>query len=173
MKMVKNIKRYPTKPRCNPSEPRGLPPTGPRQSEPECAKSDPSVYKYDIRQVICLSRYFFRAQRTGITVATDVPWRGLGGLKHGCDAGVDLTGGWYDGGDNVVFVFPMAHATTMLAWSIIEFKEAYEHSREYRRYLTELKWGTDFLIKGINTRSQPNLIVIAKAWSFKKSSFHG
>ena len=31
-----------------------------------------------------------------------VPWRGVAGLRHGCDSGFDLTGGWYDGGDNVV-----------------------------------------------------------------------
>lgn len=80
----------------------------------------------------------------------DVPWRGITGLKHGCDHGVDLTGGWYDGGDNVVFVFPLAHATAMLGWSIIEFKEAYESSREYKKFLAELKWGTDFLIRGNN-----------------------
>ena len=35
----------------------------------------------------------------------------------------------------------------MLGWSLIEFKEGYENSGEYRRFLTELKWGTDFLIK--------------------------
>jgi len=62
-----NITRLPQKPRCNPTQPRGLSPTGPRQSEPKCAASDPSQYKYDIRRVICLSRYFFIAQRNGIT----------------------------------------------------------------------------------------------------------
>ena len=35
----------------------------------------------------------------------------------------------------------------MLAWSIIDFPQAYQAAGEYKKYLKELKWGTDFLIK--------------------------
>jgi hypothetical protein len=37
--------------------------------------------------------------------------------------GRDVTGGWYDAGDNVKFNLPMAWSAGVLAWSIAEFKE--------------------------------------------------
>jgi endoglucanase len=50
-----------------------------------------------------------------------VPWRGSSGLLDGQLAGVDLTGGYYDAGDNVKFGFPMAFSVTLLSWSVIEY----------------------------------------------------
>ena len=43
-------------------------------------------------------------------------------MRDGCDEGVDLSGGWYDAGDHVKFGFPMAWSTTVLSWSIIDYK---------------------------------------------------
>jgi hypothetical protein len=37
--------------------------------------------------------------------------------------GRDVTGGWYDAGDNVKFNLPMAWSAGVLGWSIVEFKE--------------------------------------------------
>ncbi|KAG6394630.1 hypothetical protein SASPL_145219 [Salvia splendens] len=57
---------------------------------------------------------------------------------------VDLVGGYYDAGDNVKFRFPMAF-TTMLSWSVIEFrgrmKGELQHAKE------AIKWATDYLLK--------------------------
>ena len=78
-KIEKGVTRVPLKPRCNPSSPRGLPPTSPRQSDPKCqaplADKTGAPFTqstYDIRRVICLSRYFFIAQRTGLTGGNEV-----------------------------------------------------------------------------------------------------
>ena len=140
------IRRFPKEPRCGARSPVALKPLAPRQTQPQCGDTSDEG-KYDLKKVICLSRLFYQAQRVGFNPSNEIPWLGLRGLKHGCDRGRDLTGGWYDGGDNVVFVFPLAHTVTMLAWSIIDFPQAYQAAGEYKKYLKELKWGTDFLIK--------------------------
>ena len=50
-------------------------------------------------------------------------WRGDSGLDDGKDNGVDLTGGYYDGGGFIKYNFPMAFSTTMLAWSTIKVRK--------------------------------------------------
>ena len=44
-------------------------------------------------------------------------------LDPGYDVETDLTGGYYDAGDNCKFNFPEAGALTLIAWSGIEFKK--------------------------------------------------
>ena len=95
-----------------------------------------------MKEVICLSRLFYQAQRVGFNPSKDIPWRGVSGMKHGCDRGKDLTGGWYDGGDNIVFVFPLAHTVAMLAWSLIDFKQGFESARQFKGFVQ----GTDLTI---------------------------
>lgn len=58
---------------------------------------------------------------------------------------VDLTGGYYDAGDNVKFGFPMAFTTTMLSWSIIDFGK--NMGPELKYAIEAVKWGTDYLLK--------------------------
>ena len=112
---------------------------------------------------MCQSRLFYQSQRVGFNPSKEIPWRGISGLKHGCDRNADLTGmtqtqdwddslmthlgGWYDGGDNVVFVFPLAHTITMLAWSIIDFKQGFERAREYNNYVQGIGFGSHFTEK--------------------------
>jgi hypothetical protein len=47
--------------------------------------------------------------------------------------GRDVTGGWYDAGDNVKFNLPMAWSAGVIAWSLVDFKEVssgyYNHLR--------------------------------------------
>ncbi len=74
-------------------------------------------------------------------------WRGDSGLNDGSDAGIDLTGGWYDAGDNVKFNLPMAYTASMLAWSAYESKDALTASGQLDYLLTNIKWATDYLIK--------------------------
>ena len=68
-------------------------------------------------------------------------------VDAGKDVGLDLTGGYYDAGDNVKFNFPQASALTLLAWSGIEFAEGYKKAGQWEQFLDMLKWGTDFFIK--------------------------
>ena len=68
-------------------------------------------------------------------------------VDAGKDVGLDLTGGYYDAGDNVKFNFPQASALTLLAWSGIEFADGYKKAGQWEQYLDMLKWGTDFFVK--------------------------
>ena len=74
-------------------------------------------------------------------------WRGDSGLTDGSDAGLDLTGGWYDAGDHVKFNLPMAYSAAMLSWSVYEDRDAYEESGQLDYILADIKWATDYLIK--------------------------
>ena len=68
-------------------------------------------------------------------------------MHDGCDEGVDLSGGWFDAGDHVKFGFPMAWSTAMLAWSIIDYKDAYIAAGEYDNALDQIKWPLDWMIR--------------------------
>lgn len=59
---------------------------------------------------------------------------------------VDLTGGYYDAGDNVKFGFPMAFTATMLAWSIIDFGRDMTPF-DLAHALDALRWAADYLLK--------------------------
>lgn len=95
------------------------------------------------------SLLFYELQRSGdldeSTLRTN--WRGDSGLNDGSDAGLDLTGGLYDAGDNAKFNLPMAYTSTMLAWSVYEDKGAYEKSGQLEYALGNIKWICDYLIK--------------------------
>ncbi|KAI3815643.1 hypothetical protein L1987_15320 [Smallanthus sonchifolius] len=83
-------------------------------------------------------------------------WRSNSGLGDDWTVIADLTGGYYDAGDNVKFAFPMAFMTTMLAWSVIEFGDLMP-AVELRNALVAIRWSTDCLLK---TVAQPNRIFV-------------
>ena len=103
---------------------------------------------YNYGEALQKSLLFYELQRSG-----DLPeqvrcnWRGDSALDDGQDAGLDLTGGWYDAGDNVKFNLPMAYSAAVLAWSVYEFPEAYEESGQLEYALGDIRWVTDYLIR--------------------------
>uniref|UniRef100_H2YUQ7 Endoglucanase n=1 Tax=Ciona savignyi TaxID=51511 RepID=H2YUQ7_CIOSA len=108
---------------------------------------------FDYNEVITMSILFYEAQRSGkLPQNNRIPWRGDSGLRDGCDVGVDLTGGWYDAGDQVKFGFPMAYSVTVLAWGVIEFKDAYVDANQYNHVLNSLKWVADYFVKAHTSR---------------------
>lgn len=58
---------------------------------------------------------------------------------------VDLTGGYYDAGDNVKFNFPMAFSTTMLSWATLEYGK--RMGTEVGNAKAAIRWATDYLLK--------------------------
>ncbi|XP_078172584.1 endoglucanase 11-like [Carex rostrata] len=89
---------------------------------------------------------FFQGQRSGkLPPDQKIKWRSNSGLSDGSAANVDLTGGYYDAGDNVKFGLPMAFTTTMLAWSILEFGG--KMSGQLSEASAAVKWGSDYLLK--------------------------
>jgi endoglucanase len=94
------------------------------------------------------SLFFYEAQRSGDLPGTNrVNWRGDSGMTDGADVGRDLTGGWYDAGDHVKFGLPMAASATMLAWGIVDYRNAYVQTGQLDTALDQLKWATDYFIK--------------------------
>jgi len=102
----------------------------------------------DYARHIELSLLFYECQRSGPLPKTNrIYWRHDSMLDAGADVGVDLTGGYYDAGDNVKFNLPQAATITLLAWSGIEFAEGYKKSGQFEYLLDAVKWGTDYFIK--------------------------
>ncbi|KAL6126983.1 hypothetical protein ACLB2K_075028 [Fragaria x ananassa] len=92
---------------------------------------------------------FFDGQRSGkLPSFRRMTWRKDSALHDGGDVQRDLMGGYYDGGDNVKFNFPMAFTTTMLSWSVLEFGNLM--GPELQHALEALRWGTDYLLKSTN-----------------------
>ncbi|GMH23596.1 hypothetical protein Nepgr_025439 [Nepenthes gracilis] len=120
--------------------------------------SDSAFCYHDYRDALSKSILFFEGQRSGFLPQDQrMAWRADSGLRDGAERGVDLTGGYYDAGDNVKFNFPMAFTTTMLAWSVIEFGELMPPG-EKRNALVAVKWGSDYLLKSVS--DLPNRIYV-------------
>ena len=103
---------------------------------------------YNYGEALQKSVLFYELQRSGpLPEETRCNWRGDSGLNDGADNGLDLTGGWYDAGDNVKFNLPMAYSAAMLGWSVYEDREAYEQSGQLEYILGDIKWVCDYLIK--------------------------
>ncbi|KAG8378551.1 hypothetical protein BUALT_Bualt08G0148700 [Buddleja alternifolia] len=100
------------------------------------------------RDALAKSLLFFQGQRSGrIPPGTlqDISWRTNSGIRDGQQANVDLTGGYYDAGDNVKFNLPMAFTTTMLSWGAIEYGKRLGH--ELPNTQAAIRWATDYLLK--------------------------
>ncbi|KAL6517352.1 hypothetical protein OROMI_033053 [Orobanche minor] len=111
----------------------------------------------DYADALSKSILFFEGQRSGYLPPDQrLTWRGNSGLRDGSTVAADLTGGYYDAGDNVKFNFPMAFTTTMLAWGVVEFGECMPPA-ELKNSLVAIRWATDYLLK---TVSQPDRIYV-------------
>ncbi|KAI4383067.1 hypothetical protein MLD38_008947 [Melastoma candidum] len=102
--------------------------------------------QHDYGDALTKSILFFEGQRSGKLPPTQrLTWRKDSALRDGSDNGVDLTGGYYDAGDNVKFNLPMAFTITNLAWGAIEYGKLMGPDRVHA--LEAIRWGTDYLLK--------------------------
>ncbi|CAG0886957.1 unnamed protein product [Darwinula stevensoni] len=102
---------------------------------------------YDYASAIRLSFKFYEAQRAGQLPDNHIPWRKSSFLKDGSDKGINLVGGYFDAGDYVKFGFPMAYTTTVLAWGMVEYANAYNKAGLAAAGRAQLRWATDYFIK--------------------------
>lgn len=103
---------------------------------------------YNYGEALQKSLLFYELQRSGdLPEQTRCNWRGDSALQDGADAGLDLTGGWFDAGDNVKFNLPMAYTASMLGWSIIDDADAYRESGQMEYAMSNIKWAADYFIK--------------------------
>ncbi|XP_042493405.1 endoglucanase 9-like [Macadamia integrifolia] len=106
-----------------------------------CVNGNPNY-----RDALAKSILFFEGQRSGrLPRDQEITWRSSSGLSDGLLAHVDLTGGYYDAGDNVKFNFPMAYTTTMLSWSTLEYGK--RMGSELPNARAAIRWATDYLLK--------------------------
>ncbi len=111
--------------------------------------------QYNFAEALQKAISFYDVQRSGPLPANNrVSWRGDSALADGGDHQVDLTGGWYDAGDNVKFGFPMAGAVTLLAWGVIEYPDAFRDSKQMSPMLDNLRWASDYLMKASRTPNE-------------------
>lgn len=50
-------------------------------------------------------------------------------------------------GDHVKFGFPMAASTTLLAWGLLEYKDAYEQSGQLEYMYDCIRWPLEWMLK--------------------------
>ncbi|KAJ4866195.1 Endoglucanase 15 [Raphanus sativus] len=107
-------------------------------------------------EALTKSLLYFEAQRSGKLPSDQrVQWRGDSAPGDGSDVHIDLSGGYYDAGDNMKFGFPLAFTTTMLAWGSVEMASQLHAHNEHQNVLMALKWATDYLIKA---HPEPNVL---------------
>ena len=113
----------------------------------------PALGKYDYAEVLRKSILFYEAQRSGKLPSNNrIPWRSDSalndkGVYHASGSEDDLTGGWYEAGNNMKFNFPKAASVTFLTWGILEFEEGYKKAGQLGWALEQIKWETDYILK--------------------------
>jgi endoglucanase len=111
---------------------------------------------FNYAEALQKSVWFYDAQRSGrLSADNRVSWRGDSALRDGSDVGLDLSGGFYDAGDHVKFGLPFAFSMSMLAWGAVENRDAYAGSGQLRPLMSNLRWGTDWIIKA---HPSPNVV---------------
>lgn len=60
---------------------------------------------------------------------------------------MNLSGGYYDAGDNVKFGWPMAFSVSLLSWAATEYGDEINSANQLRNLQNAIEWGTDFLLK--------------------------
>ncbi|KAK4274534.1 hypothetical protein QN277_017739 [Acacia crassicarpa] len=107
------------------------------------------------KEALTKSLIFLEAQRSGkLPPNNRVPWRGDSALDDGKLANVDLSGGYYDAGDNVKYGLPLAFTVTTLSWAAVYFKDEIHAANELNHVRDAIKWGTDYLLKCSSRRNR-------------------
>lgn len=97
-----------------------------------------------------MSWKFYRAQRSGpVPPNNDIPWRNA--PSHMSDP---VVGGWYDAGDFLKLNFPLAPSVGLLAWGLIDFKDAYTASGLLGKSRNTLRIAADYLHMSYDSANQ-------------------
>ncbi|RUS91059.1 hypothetical protein EGW08_001187, partial [Elysia chlorotica] len=101
----------------------------------------PANVTKDYSEALRLSILFYAAQRSGpLPEDNPIGWRGDSALTD-C-----VTGGWYDAGDHVKFGLPMASSTTLLTWSLVQFKDGYQRAGQLDAMYDSVRWPLDYFL---------------------------
>jgi hypothetical protein len=112
------------------------------------ARPASSKSEHNYAEALQKSLFFFEAQQSGrLSPGNRVEWRGPAHLDDGKDVGRDLTGGWYDAGDHWKSNHTMAFSASNLAWSVVQFPEAYKKTGQLDEVLDNIKHVTDYFLR--------------------------
>ncbi|XP_027338960.1 endoglucanase 25-like [Abrus precatorius] len=78
---------------------------------------------------------------------TPVKFRADSGLQDGDSAKANLTGGFYDSGNNIKFTFTTAYTMTLLSWTVMEYQSKYADIGELDHVKDIIRWGSDYMLK--------------------------
>ncbi len=124
---------------------------------------------YNYGEALQKSILFYEAQQAGkLPEWNRFPWRGDSVLEDGADVGVDLSGGWFDAGDNVKFGLPIAATVTLLSWGGIEYYDAFERSGQLVHLSQNIKWATDYLLNAFANDTPGNYVLYGQVSSGAK-----
>ena len=125
-----------------------LPSASPTPTIPPEPTPRPTPPGINYAEALQKSLLFYDAQRSGaLPPDRRVRWRGDSALRDGTEAGIDLSGGYYDAGDHMKFALPLCSALTMLAWGGIQYAEGFKQSGQWNDLLNTVRWGTDWIVK--------------------------
>ncbi|KAF8591471.1 glycoside hydrolase family 9 protein [Ramaria rubella] len=115
--------------------------------------------------------YFYDAQRSGKLPSTNrVSWRNDSALGDGQDAGIDLSGGYFDAGDYVKCTLPLSFTLMSICWGAIDFGAGYDNANQTPYLDSTLRWGLDWLI---NAHPHPHTLFVQVADSQTDTDYWG
>lgn len=101
-----------------------------------------------ITSLVQMALLFIESQKSGkLPEGYPITWRNDSGLLDGQDQNRDLQGGFYDGGSNIKYHFPMAYTVTMLSWALLEYEGVYQMWGMDNEMADLIQWGVDYLLK--------------------------
>lgn len=125
-----------------------------------------AAHNYD--QALYLSLLFYEAQRSGPLPADKrIPWRGDSATQDQGQKGEDLTGGYSDGPSSQKVMLPAAWTTTVLAWGVLEFGDAYQAAGEYDNVLDALRWSYDYMVRAPRSIGL-GVVVVVRSGAFRR-----
>ncbi|MCS7008305.1 MAG: glycoside hydrolase family 9 protein, partial [Chthoniobacterales bacterium] len=105
--------------------------------------------------------FFYETQTSGYTPLDHrVEWRGDSCIRDGSDVGRDLTGGWYDAGDGVVWTGNDAFGATMLAWALYRHRQIFIQTGQYQIAIDRVREISNYLEKIVQLDSNGNVVRI-------------
>lgn len=103
---------------------------------------------FDYSDVLGKSIEFYDGQICGPQPSwSRAAWRNDCHMNDGSDVGANLTGGWHDAGDHTKFNYVSAQATRVLAWSYLQYQNAFDNTGNRTHLLNHLRLSGDFMIK--------------------------